>query len=288
MRIGRPWAQPDRIRVGRSLTRGLVVALFCFWAVVSLFPFYWMLVAATRTTSEMFDIPLPVTPDGAFLANMTAMLAEIPFWRAMFNSFFVAIAGTALGLFFESLAGYAFARMEAPGRTALFGFVLATIMIPAQLGIIPLYLMMGKLHWINDYRALLIPGAVNAFGIFWMRQYALSAVPSELIDAARIDGAHEFTIYWRVAMPLLAPATGTLGILTFLGYWNWFIWPLVVMTNPDMYTLPVALRFLITSFQFDYSKFMAGTALATLPLLVAFAVASRQFMRGLTLGALKG
>ena len=280
-------AAPRRRSPGAACGKFLLYAILIFWAVVSIFPFWWMLVCATRTTGEMFNIPLPLVPGPSLLQNLRGLLKVTPFARQYFNSVFVAVAGTAAQLFLASLSGYAFAKFDVRGKERFFLIILATMMIPSQLTLIPGFLLMSKLHWLNTYYALLVPGLVGAFGIFWMRQYIAEAVPSELLDSARVDGCHEFIIFTRIVLPIITPALAALGTFTYLGFWNDFLWPLIVLREPGMYTLPVALRFLTTTYMFDYSKFMIGTTLATFPMILAYLFASRKFIAGLTAGALK-
>jgi ABC-type glycerol-3-phosphate transport system permease component len=189
------------------------------------------------------------------------------------------------------MGGYAFAMYRFPGRKQLFAIMLATMMIPWLAGIIPWFILISKwLHWINRYEALIIPGAASAFGIFWMRQYISESIPQELLDAARIDGCPEFLIFFRVIAPLLTPAFAALGIMIFVGNWNAFLGPLLVIQEKQMYTLPVALSLLRQDPRrgYDAGVLMLGTAMATLPMLIVFLSATRRFMAGLTLGAVKG
>jgi multiple sugar transport system permease protein len=192
-----------------------------------------------------------------------------------------------LTLLFCSMAGYAFALMEFRFKQALFTVVMATMLLPSFMNMIPTFMIMDVLGWIDQHRALYIPGAASAFGIFLMRQFATSAVPRELIEAARMDGCGEFAIYWRIVLPLMKPALGTLGLVTFIGSWNNFIGPLVVMRSLENFTVPLALRTLQSPVNTEWGALMAGSAIATLPLLVLFAVASRQLIAGLTAGAVK-
>jgi ABC-type glycerol-3-phosphate transport system permease component len=219
------------------------------------------------------------------------MLTVIPFWRIFLNSVFVAVTHTILALLFCSMGGYAFAMYRFPGRNWLFALMLATMMIPWMAGIVPWFILISKwLHWINRYEALIIPGAASALGIFWMRQYIQESIPAELLDAARIDGCPEYTIFFRVVAPLLLPAFAALGIMIYVGNWNAFLGPLLVIQEKTMYTLPVALSLLRMDPKrgFDAGVLMLGTALATLPMLIVFLLASRRFMAGLTIGAVKG
>lgn len=280
----RPWA-------ARLIGRVLFHALLLFGAFLSAFPFYWMLVLATHSTMEIFRWPPMFLPGAKTLENYRGMMGIIPFWRNFFNSAFVATTHTALSLLFCSMGGYAFAMYRFPGRDKLFALMLATMMIPWMAGIIPWFILISKwLHWINRYEALIIPGAASAFGIFWMRQYIQETVPVELLDAARIDGCPEFWIFFRVVAPLLAPAYGALGIMTFMGSWNAFMGPLLVMQEKVMYTLPVALALLRMNPQrgYDAGVLMLGTSMAVLPVLIVFLMAAKRFMAGLTAGALKG
>jgi multiple sugar transport system permease protein len=199
----------------------------------------------------------------------------------------VALASTALTLFFCSLGGYAFAMFEFKHKNALFGFVMATMLLPSFMSMIPSFMIMNVLGWIDQHRALYIPGAASAFGIFLMRQFASTAVPKDLIEAARMDGCGEFDVYWRIVLPLLKPALGTLGLITFISSWNNFIGPLIVMRSADNFTLPLALRSIQNPENTEWGALMAGSAIATLPLLVLFIIFSRQLIAGLTAGAVK-
>jgi len=190
-------------------------------------------------------------------------------------------------LFFDSLAGFTFAKFEFPGKKALFLVLLATFMVPAQLSVVPLFVMMAHLKWVGGLQALIIPGAANAFGIFWMRQYADGAIHPELLDAGRMDGCGHFRLYWNVGLPILRPALAFLGIFTFIYAWNDYLWPLIVLVNPRRLTLQVALSQLNGVYSTDYGMVMAGTLLATLPLIIIFLVGSRQFIGDIAAGAIK-
>lgn len=266
-------------------------ALLLLGAFLSAFPFYWMFILGTQSTQQIFSWPPNFGPGDSLVHNYQNMLTIIPFWRNFFNSAFVATTHTILALLFCSMGGFAFAMHSFPGRNKLFGLLLATMMIPWMAGIVPWFILISKwLHWINRYEALIIPGAASAFGIFWMRQYVQESIPAELLDAARIDGCPEFTIFFRVVAPLLAPAYAALGIMLFVGSWNSFMGPLLVMQQKVMYTLPVALALLRMDPQrgYDAGVLMFGTGLATLPMLIVFLSATRRFMAGLTIGAIKG
>lgn len=256
-------------------------------ALVMLAPFWFMFVFATQSRGEIFSLPLPVWFGDDFLANLKILTDRIPFWRNLGWSLYVALASTALTLLFCSMGGYAFACFEFRFKNALFALVMGTMLLPSFMNMIPTFMIMDVLGWIDQPRALYIPGAASAFGIFLMRQFVLSAVPKDLIEAARMDGCSELGIYWRIVLPLLKPALGTLGLITFIASWNNFIGPLIVMRSPENYTLPLALRSLQSPVDTEWGALMTGSAIATIPLLVLFAVSSRQLIAGLTAGAVK-
>ena len=256
-------------------------------ALIMLAPFYFMFVFATHSRTEIFSLPPPLFFGDDFLANLKILTERLPFWRNLGWSLYVALLSTALTLLFCSMAGYAFALFEFRGKNALFGLVMGTMLLPSFMNMIPTFMIMDALGWIDQPRALYLPGAASAFGIFLMRQFVASAIPRDLIEAARIDGCSELGIYARIVLPLLKPALGTLGLITFIASWNNFIGPLIVMRSPEMYTLPLALRSLQSPVDTEWGALMAGSAIATVPLLLLFAVSSRQLISGLTAGAVK-
>lgn len=256
-------------------------------ALIMLAPFYFMFVFATHSRTEIFSMPPPLWFGSALLENMNILTEKIPFWKNLGWSLYVAIASTLLTLLFCSMAGYAFALMDFKFKNFLFAWVLGTMLIPSFMNMIPTFMVMDLLGWIDEHRALYIPGAAGAFGIFLMRQFASTAIPKELIEAARMDGCGEFAIYWRIVLPLLKPALGTLGLVTFIGSWNNFIGPLIVMRSADNYTLPLALRSLQSPVNTEWGALMTGSAIATIPLIFLFAISSRQLIAGLTAGAVK-
>jgi multiple sugar transport system permease protein len=254
---------------------------------IMLAPFYFMFVFASHSRTEIFSLPPPLFFGDDFLLNVKILTDRIPFWRSLGWSLYVALASTALTLLFCSMGGYAFAMFEFRFKQALFLLVMGTMLIPSFLGMIPTFMIMDAFGWIDQPRALYIPGAASAFGIFLMRQFITSAIPRDLVEAARMDGCGELGIYWRIVLPLLKPALGTLGLITFIASWNNFIGPLIVMRSPDMYTLPLALRSMQSPVNTEWGAVMAGSAIATLPLLVLFAISSRRLIDGLTAGAVK-
>ena len=262
-------------------------AVVAIGALIMLAPFYFMFVFATQSRTEIFNLPPPLWFGDDLAANLKILTERLPFWRNLGWSLYVALASTALTLLFCSMAGYAFALFEFRFKNALFALVMATMLLPSFMNMIPTFLIMDALGWIDQQRALYIPGAASAFGIFLMRQFALSAVPRELVEAARMDGCGELGIYWHIVLPLLKPALGTLGLVTFIASWNNFIGPLVVMRSLENYTLPLALRSLQSPVNTEWGALMTGSAIATIPLLILFAVSSRQLIAGLTAGAVK-
>ena len=256
-------------------------------AVVMLLPFYFMFVFASHSRTEIFNLPPPLFFGSDFLLNLDILTTKIPFWRSLGWSLYVALASTGLTLLFCSMGGYAFAMFEFRFKQPLFLLVMGTMLLPSFLGMIPTFMIMDAFGWIDQPRALYIPGAASAFGIFLMRQFITASIPRDLVEAARMDGCGELSIYWRIVLPLLKPALGTLGLVTFIASWNNFIGPLIVMRSPEMYTLPLALRSMQSPVNTEWGAVMAGSAIATLPLLVLFAISSRRLIDGLTAGAVK-
>lgn len=266
------------------------IALYTFLAIsalLSVFPFYWMFVVASNTTSAINKFPPVVIPGPNFIENSLAVFEEIEFFQALFNSLVISVVVTTSVLFFCSLAGFAFSKLTFKFRDAFFVFVIATMMIPPQLSLIPNFMIISSLGWVDDLRAVIVPAAVNAFGVFWMRQYISSSVPYELVEAARMDGCSNFRIFWNIVLPTVKPGLATLGIFTFMATWNDFLWPLVVLKDSSVHTIQIALRTLNDVYSTDYSLILAGTFLATLPILIVFLIFNRQFISGLTEGAVK-
>ena len=262
-------------------------ALVGLGSLIMLAPFYFMFVFATHSRTEIFSVPPPMFFGDDLLANLKILTDRLPFWRNLGWSLYVAIASTLLTLLFCSMGGYAFALFDFKYKNALFGLVMGTMLLPSFMNMIPTFMIMDGLGWIDQPRALYIPGAASAFGIFLMRQFVASSIPRDLVEAARMDGCSELGIYWRIVLPLLKPALGTLGLITFIASWNNFIGPLIVMRSPDRYTLPLALRSLQSPVDTEWGALMTGSAIATLPLLLLFMLSSRQLISGLTTGAVK-
>lgn len=275
----------------RRFTPGLIAAylLIGIGALLMIAPFYFMFVFATHPQGEILSMPPPMVFGWALELNWNLLKQRLPhFWAHFGYSAYVAVMTTGLQLFFCSLAGYAFAMYNFRFKKQLFAVVLSTMLIPPFLGMIPTFLVMRYLGLLDTHVALWLPGAVGALGIFLMRQYITSAVPKELIEAARSDGCSEFRIYWNVVLPLLGPALGTLGLITFIGSWNNFLSPLIVLQTPEKYTLPLALRAMQDPQNTPWGAVMLGASAAVLPLLILFVFSSRRLIAGLTAGALKG
>ena len=273
--------------MSRALTRVLLYALLLGGAALTAFPLLWMLSASLMPTGEAGTFPPPLLPSAPTLEHYRALFARADMGRYLFNSALVATSVTAVSVFVNSLAGYAFAKLRFRGRERLFRALLAGLVVPAQVAMLPLFLQMRALGLVNSYAGVVVPAAASIFGVFLVRQFALS-IPDSLLEAARIDGASEFGVYWRVALPLLRPVLVTLALFTFMGSWNDFMWPLIVLTDDDLYTLPVALATLTRERVQDSEFMMAGAVVTTLPVLVVFLALQRQYVRGILLGGVKG
>ena len=273
---------------GAAVRKVLLLGALFAMALLTIFPFYWMFVLATHTRETIFTAPPPLWFGDDLRRNYEALLGVLPFWRNIWNSVYIAVMATVTTVFFCSLGGFGFAMYDFKGKNAMFAFVLVSLMIPQLLNIIPYYLIIDFLGWLNEAKAIWFPGMANAFGIFLMRQYIASSMPKQLMDAARIDGASEFRIFWSIVLPLTRPAIATLALLTFINQWNNFLGPLVILRSRDTYTIPLALRSMQGLVNTDWGAVMLGTALAVLPLLILFAFASRQVIEGLVAGSVKG
>ena len=272
---------------GSRRARFWVYGLLIAFMVGSIFPFYWSFLVASRDTSMLGEQVPSLLPGGNFLANAARVFDSVPFWKSLGNSVVVGATVTFTTVLFSTLAGFAFAKLRFRGRNALFVFVVATLAVPTQLGIIPLYMAMAEFGWAGDLQAVIVPNLVTAIGVFWMRQYTMQVVPYELIEAARVDGCSMIRVYWHVVLPAVRPAAAFLGMFTFMTSWNDFLWPLVVL-NAENPTVQLALERLQSGFYVDYSLVLAGTTLATIPILIVFIVLGRQIVAGIMQGAVKG
>ncbi|WP_328836144.1 carbohydrate ABC transporter permease [Streptomyces europaeiscabiei] len=281
----RPAAGTRRSRRPKGLTAHVFLVLA---VLISVFPFVWTIVMATNTTRDIYKSPPKLTFGSHLLENIRHVLDTIDFFGSMLNTVVVACVTTVLVLFVDSLAAFAFAKFEFPGRKVLFGTLLVFMMLPLQLAVLPQFILMSEVGWVGMLKALVWPALSNAFGIFWLRQYIENGVPDELLDAARIDGAGFFRQYWNVALPMIKPALSFLAIYAFVGAWNDYVWPLIVLTNPEHVTLQVELAQLNLGHNTDYSMVMAGVVMASVPLVVVFAIFARGFIAGATEGAVQG
>jgi len=255
---------------------------------LSVFPLYWLFVVATRSNDVVGDWPPPLLPGGNLGDNMSRLFGaeDANFLTGMLNSAIASVTVTVAVVFFSSLAGFAFAKLRFRGKNGMLLIILATMMIPVQMGIIPLYMIMVELGWQNRLQAVIVPFLVSAFGVFLMRQYAERAVPDELIEAARVDGCSTFRIYWTVVLPALRPGAAVLGLFTFMGTWNEFLWPLAVL-EADNPTVQFSLSQLSTTYYTDYTLMFTGALVATVPLLFVFIAFGRQIISGIMEGAVK-
>lgn len=267
----------------RALINGALIAA----AAITAFPLLWMLSVSFMPTGTSSDFPPPLLPGRATLANYRELFAQQQMGRYFLNSLIVATGATLFSLVLNGLAGYALAKLRFSGRERLMKLMLGGLLIPAQVTMIPLFGLMKALGLVNTYAGAIVPAMAGVFGIFLVRQYALS-IPDELIDAARIDGAGELRIFRSIIAPLLVPILVTLGIFTFLGTWNDFMWPLIVLSDRDLQTLPVALAGLSREHVQDSELMMAGSVVTVVPVLVLFLAFQRHYVQGILMGSVKG
>ncbi len=274
----------------RRAPLGVVVTYVCLivGVLLSLFPFYWLLVMSTSTTAEIFGYPPRLVPGTHFVENVKNVLANVDLLSALGNTLVVCLLLAFLVIVFDSLAAFAFAKYDFPGSRGLFGVLLVTFLLPGSLSLVPSFVLMSKLGWVGGLQALIVPGAANAFGIFLLRQFAASAIPTELIESARMDGAGFFRTWWTLAIPMLRGGLAFLGIFTFVTAWNDYVWPLIVLVNPQRQTLQVALSTLNSIYGTDYGQVMAGALISVIPLIGIFLIGSRHFIANIAAGAVKG
>ncbi|MFJ2646434.1 carbohydrate ABC transporter permease [Streptomyces sp. NPDC087420] len=273
----------------RQLSGGRVAhAVLILFAAGSLFPLVWTAVAASRTSGRLAQTPPPFWFGGHLLKNLEIAWTDANLGTALINTTVVAGSVAAGTVFFSTLAGFAFAKLRFRFRNALLALVIGTMMVPPQLSVVPLYLLIAELSWTDRLQSVVLPGLVSAFGVFFMRQYLTGALPTELIEAARVDGASSWRVMWHVVFPAARPAMAVLGMLTFVMAWNDFFWPIIALTQSGNPTVQVALTGLGRGYIPDQSVIMAGALLGTLPLLLAFVVFGRHIVGGIMQGAVKG
>lgn len=252
------------------------------------FPFFWMTTSSFKPNTELFTKAIQLLPQAPTATNYIYAIDAVNIFRSLVNSFIIAGGYTVLAVFLTSLGGYGFAKYNFPGRNWMFGFLLATMMIPGVVGLVPSFILMSWLGWVDTFWALIIPSAAHAFGIYLMRQY-IRTVPDEIIEAARMDGAGGFRIYWQVVLPLIKPALVTVAIMDFFGAWNDFLWPLIILRSTEKYTVLLAVNTMpATRFSTPWGAIMAGSVLGVLPLIIIFIFLQRYIISGLTIGAVRG
>jgi cellobiose transport system permease protein len=289
----RTFARTRRMKPGRRFRQaGPGTYLFLIVvAVASAFPLYWSFVVASHDNSAVASYPPVLTPGGELWHNIQRLFnsgeVSVNFWTALLNSTIVATVVSVSVVFFCALAGFAFAKLSFRGSSFLLLCVIATMLVPVQLGVIPLYIEMVHFGWTNHLQAVIAPYLVTAFGVFLMRQYIAGSVPNELIDAARVDGCHTARVFWHVVLPAVRPVAAVLGLLTFMTTWNDFFWPLIVL-SPQHPTVQVAVSTLASGYVEDFALVLTGTFISILPLLVVFLVLGRQIIGGIMQGAVKG
>ncbi|MEV4599152.1 carbohydrate ABC transporter permease [Amycolatopsis sp. NPDC049253] len=254
----------------------------------SLFPLYWSFVVSTRDNSAIGETSPLLLPGGHLFENIRRVFDTVDFWLAIGNSLIVSVTVMVSNVVLASLAGFAFARLRFPGRNSLFLFVVGSAMVPAQLGVIPLYLVVGDFGWYGKVEAVIVPALVSAFSVFWMRQACEGAVASELVDAATVDGASVARTFWHVAVPAIRPQAAVLAMLTFMAAWNDYFWPLVVLDPNETPTVQVVLSQLASGYYTDYALMLTGATLGVLPVIALFLVLGRYIVRGILKGAVHG
>lgn len=285
LRLSSPFKRNKGIKKNLSPFSYLLLGFMGF---VSLFPFYWMFVVASSGSDEISKIPPSIVPGPRFLKVMADVYEAVPFNQALLNTLFVGIVVAAAQVFFCGIAGFAFAKLNFKGRKTLILVIIGTMMLPSQLGIIPMFILMGNLGWIDTLYALIVPALIAAFGVFWMRQIIDSQVPNELLEAASLDGAGVLRTFTRIVFPVIRPSAFVLGLFSFLGSWNDFLWPLLVLQTPENFTVQVAINQLKGSYTLDYALNMGGAFMATAPLLLLFIFVGKRLVGGVMDGAVKG
>jgi cellobiose transport system permease protein len=282
-------ARRRRTGIGTGRPSPYVYALLAVVLIGSMFPFYWSFLIGSGDQSTIYDQNMSWLPGGNFLSNASEVInnPSVHFWKALVNSLIVSTVTAASTVLLSTLAGFAFAKLRFKGSGPLLVAVIATMAVPVQLGVVPLYIAMSKLGWTGTVGAVIIPALVSAFGVFWMTQYLSQALPTELIEAARVDGCSMIRTFWHLGLTAARPAAAMLALFTFVTTWNNFFWPFIVLDRENP-TLPVALSLLQATYFVDYSLVLAGVLVATLPLMLLFMFAGRQLVSGIMQGAVKG
>ncbi|MDB4865746.1 MAG: ABC-type sugar transport system, permease component [Cohnella sp.] len=274
------------MQITRAVRWPLTVVLLLL-SLLTIFPFYWTFSLSTHSTEEIYS-SMPFAPGSHLIDNFHKLVEGNWFVSGYVNSIFVAVLSTVLTVFFSAMTGYAFAKFRFRGEKVLFTFILATMMIPGQLGLVAFLWQVGHMGWMNTFYPLIVPAIANAFGVFWMKQYIEEAIPDEMLESARIDGCSELLLFLRMIIPVVLPATMSLGLIAFIGSWNNYLLPSVLLNDPGKYTLPLVINNLGTFYTRDYGTQFLGLVLGTLPLLILFIVTSRRLIDGIVAGAVKG
>ena len=281
-------AQKKNSELMIKVAMGFLVFLLAVAAFITIFPFIWSTILSTKSKEEILSTSINLYFGSHLLHNYDELMKVIPFWTTMFNSLYVSILGTITSVLFCSMGGYAFAVYEFKGKKVLFSLLIASMAVPPILGLIPYFLIVKFLGLMNTHIAIWLPFTATPFGIFLARQYVVAGVPKELLEAAKLDGAGEWTIYWRVVLPLMKPVLGTIAIVQFVYFWNNFIAPLVILNSQDKYVVTLALRAASGNYDTPIGAVMLGTTISILPLVIAYIFGSKQMIAGLTSGAVKG
>ncbi|RMF18624.1 MAG: carbohydrate ABC transporter permease [Gammaproteobacteria bacterium] len=266
----------------------VLMGLLIISALMTVFPFFWSAILSTHSRETIFSTDITLMPGDALAANYAKLLEIMPFWQAMFNSFYVAFLGTTVSLLFCSMGGYAFAVYRFKGKNLLFGVLVGSMMVPPVLSLIPYYLTVKFLGLMDTHVAVWLPFTATPFCIFLVRQYVVASIPRELLESARMDGAGEFTTYWKIALPLMKPVLATVAIVQFVFFWNNFLSPLVVLNSTENYVITLALRSVQNLPNTPWGAVMLGTTISMLPILLFYSVSSKQIISGMTSGAVKG
>jgi len=276
-----------RTPLSEKIGGSVAYVILTFWAILSFIPLTWLFITAFTPQDFIVRMPPKINISLLSLGNFINLFERGQIFRWFFNSFYIACLVTSFNLFFSSLAGYTLAKKVFPGRNAIFWMIISTMMIPGQVTLVPVFIMMTNFKLLDTHAALILPQIVSVFSIFLMKQY-IQTLPSELEDAARIDGCSEFSVFWRIILPLCRPVLAVLGIFVFVANWNNFLWPLIMLNTPGKFTIQVGLATLQEQFATDYGILMAGAAFAAVPMIIVFLSFQKHFIKGLTIGGVKG
>jgi multiple sugar transport system permease protein len=275
--------------MGDKSTKWISFTFLCLMALFWILPLLWVLSTSLKPENQVISWPIHWIPETLTFENYLAVFGrqDVPVLRWFWNSFFIATIHTALMLLFNSMSAFAFARLKFKGRDVLFWSLMATMMIPPVMNLVPLYGLISDIGWVNNYAAMIFPGLGSVFGIFLLRQFFIG-IPKELEEAARMDGASSFFIYWKIILPLAKPSLVVLALFTFMANWNDYLWPLIVTTSAEMRTLPVGLAIMQGTYNIQFGKMMAATILSALPVIILFLFAQKFIIKGIALSGIKG